>query len=130
LIPGQVQLRPSLQLHPRVSFAQLQAKFVLALLTTYLRLRSFWGYMVPVLLVQLLFLLCALFNASCSLRWLRRARLVGYFLAVWATISAMAVPSIGASWGHLVLLLVGSLFAALLPIAAFLAVDHLLARTS
>ncbi len=58
----QAQAITDIKFHPRFIFVQLQAKFVLVILATFLRFRSFWGYIATVLAIDLLFLISSFYR--------------------------------------------------------------------
>jgi len=126
---AQAQAITDVHFHPRIIFLQLQAKFVLVVLATFLRRRTFWGYIIVVLAVNVLFLLLSFYRSSCSIRWLRRTRTVFFTVGTWSAIAAIICYKLTTShrWIALLILLLGWAVVVPLCLVGFWLYDHFLA---
>jgi hypothetical protein len=125
---AQAESITDVKMHPKFAFILLQAKFVLALLAVFLRLRGFWGYMATVLVVDLIFLVVHALDPTCPVRWVRRMKIILFSLATWAAIAAMINRAVDSEWVPLFLLLVVWAFLLFGQIALFLLLDRTIGK--
>lgn len=123
---AQAQTISDMKFSPRFVYVQLLVKFALVVLATFLRFRSFWAYIVIVLLANLVFFALNFWSATCPVRWVRRMRMVLYAVGAWVAIAAMICHEVHSTWIPLLLLLLGSVVTAASVIGACVLYDFVL----
>ena len=105
---AQAQTISDMKFSPRFVYVQLLVKFVLVVLATFLRFRSFWAYISVVFVANLIFFILNFWSSTCPVRWVRRMRMVLYAVGAWVAIAAMICHEVDSTWIPLFLLLLGA----------------------
>lgn len=126
---AQAQTISDMKFSPRFVYVQLLVKFVLVVLATFLRHRSFWAYISMVLLANLAFFVLSFWTSTCPVRWVRRTRMVLYGIGCWVAIAAMIAHEVSSAWVPLFLLLFGAFVTACAVVGVCLLYDFFLKET-